>query len=276
MNPDIARSIREDIARARLLIRREELMQALRLLGTALTKHAMLKAFGPMRFELETAFGEAFADLNVQPAMQPLLTPPGCEAPVALKFVRGKAGALATLCSGLADRLDAEADRKLLEHQKERDARKQELIQKARAQFAEGDLPKGRAFIQKVIDEFGTDDARIPLQMAHLLWDTGMVLDAADILRGAIDVFPKDPKLYTLLVDCCVKGNEFAKAEETYGRMFRQFGTQPQLVLNLARLYVSWKRYPSAEEVLVPLLKAEPDLEEAHKLMAIVLKHKKP
>lgn len=275
MNPDIARAIREDIARARLLIRREELAQALRLLGGALARHAVLKAVGPMRFELETSFGEAFADLNVQPAMQPLLTPPGEDKPVSLKFVRGKAGPLAALCSGLADRLEAEADRKILEQHKERTARKQDLILKARGYFAEGDLPKGRAFIQKVLDEFGKEDSRLPLHMAQLLWDAGMVLDAAEILRVAIDDFPKDPKLYSLLVDCHVKASDFAKAEDIYGRMLRHFGMVPQLVCNLARLYIAWKRYQSAEDVLVPLLQENPDLEEAHKLLAMAQKRKR-
>ncbi len=272
MNPDIAREIRENIARARLLIRRGEFAPALRLLAAALELNAGLKSFGSMRYEIEVAFGEAFADLNVQPAMQPLLTPPGGDKPVSLKHIRGKDKALATLFANLVRRLEAEADKRTLEQMKEREARKRDLLARARAQFAEGELPKGRAFIQKIIEEFGDEDARLHIHTAELLRDVSMPLDAADILRDAIDKFPKDPKLYTLLIDSYERAKEYSKAEDIYARAFRQFGTHPHMAFRLARLYVNWKHYKDAERVLAQLLREDPDFEQARKLLELVRK----
>ena len=276
MNPDIAREIRENVARARLLIRKGELAQAMRHLASALEANAGLKAFGPMRYEIEVGFGEAFADLNVQASMQPLLTPPGSDKPISLKYVRGKDKTLAVLFSNLVQRLDAAADRQLVEQMKEREARKQDLIARAHAQFEEGELPKGRAFIQKVLEEFGDDDSKISIEMAELLRTANMPLDAAEILREAVDKFPKDPKIYTLLIDSYERATNYSKAEDIYARAFRQFGAHPRMVYRLSKLYVAMKRYKDAQKLLEPLARDNPDFEEAHKMLALVNKRLKP
>lgn len=261
------RTVREHIARSRTLLRRQEPVQALRMLASALEQYAGIKVMGPQRFEAEAAFGEALADCNHHPDLQPVLIPPSGDKPVQLKLVRGKEAALGALCNALAAKIEQAGRQQEQEAERERLERRKVLIGKAKGLLNGGDLPKARAFIRKLLDEYGANDPELHLSMAEGLRGAGMVMDAAELLETAISLFPKESVLYTAAIDNYAGAGKFDMAEAVFKRVLRQFGAHPKSFLTMAQLYAVAGRKEKAAELLYQILQSHPDFEEARGLM---------
>lgn len=261
--PDTAKSIRENAARAKVYLRRHELPVALTTLAAALQEYACAKAFGPTRFEIEAAFNDALSECNRIPEMQQVLIPPGGDKPVQLKFVRGKEAPLAGLLATLATRFAKDAALQSQEEERQRQNRRVELMEKTKSLLRQGDRPKGRAFANKLLDEYGKDDPGLYLSIADTMRAADLGLDAAELLENAITLFPKESTLYSALIDIYASAGMYEKAEEGYRRVLKQFGKHPKTLLNLARAYATWGRKAKAVALLYQITYDYPTFQEA-------------
>lgn len=265
-----AKTVRENIARARIYIQRQDLVAAMRTLSAAMSQYADIKAAGVARFEVEEAIRVALDECNRQSRLREVLTPAGGTAPAQLRYVRGKEGMLARVFAGLAVSLENTHRQLIREKEQQWLERRQRLAGKAQEFLESGELHKGLAFIRRVLAEYGNSDPDLHLSMAEYLRDADLDMDAAEVLSQAIELFPKAAVLYAASMKLYAAIGRLDKVEGIFRRGLRQFGTHPRNLLAMARIYAEAGQRAKAVSLLYRLLQEHPDCEEAKTLLGQV------
>jgi len=265
-----AKTIRENIARARIYLQRQDFAVAMRTLSVAMGQYAGMKAVGASRFEIEEAIRMALNDCNRQAKLREVLTPAGGSTPTQLRYVRGKEEMLARVFASLAISLEQAHRQQIREKEQQWLERRQRLSSKATEFLDGGELHKGLAFIRRVLEEYGNNDPDLHLTMAEYLRNADLVLDAAEILGQAIELFPKATALYAASIKWYAEIGKLDKAEIIFRRGIRQFGIHPRNLLAMARIYAEAGQRAKAVSLLYRLLQDHPDCEEAKTLLGQV------
>ena len=260
-------TVAHNLARAKSLLKRDETIRALESMIAGLDEYEPKKIMRKSQFEIEVLVQECVAELNRQPAVRKLfetLSPRAQRAavPYTPKQEERLRGMLAILLKGLNESIAA----------KERGAadvkakRKALLQQKGLEYLQAGDMPRGKAALKVLADEFGNEPGMIT-QVGAWLLENKLYLDAADILERAIERFPKDSKAYGFATQCYKVTRDFEKLEAVYLRAIRQFGKHPRTLLNLAKLYVEWNKKDQAFTTAQEAFNKDNSLTEAKEII---------
>lgn len=149
------------------------------------------------------------------------------------------------------------------EAERQRQNRRNELLEKTRSLLREGDRSRGKAFASKLLDEYGKEDPGLYLAIADTMRAADLGLDAAELIENAITLFPKESALYSALIDIYSTAGMYEKAEEGYRRVLKQFGKHPKTLLNMAKAYATWGRKAKAVALLYQVTYDYPDFQEA-------------
>lgn len=241
------KEIRENIARAKGYLRRDEIPRALEAMSNAVRDFADVTLFKQARFELTVQFDEFLLELNRHPQMQILLDPEGTGKPRKIAFQPGKEKILATVLEGLAKILLAAAEKAKQEAENNLHQRKAELIKTGKNHILGGDIARGRSFLKRAAAEFGKDPG-VLMEIGRTFHSLSQFTDAAEIFESAISAFPKEAEAYAEAIDAYTNALEFENAEKVYLKIFRQFGGHPNTYGRLAKLYLTWGKRLKAEE----------------------------
>lgn len=261
------KEIRENVARAKGYLRRDEIPRALDAMSSAIREFADVTLFKQARFELTVQFEEFLNELNRHPQMQALLDPERTGNPRKINFQSGKEKILATVLEGLSKILVSSAENAKLEAQNNLQQRKKELIETGKSRILSGDIARGRSFLKRAAAEFG-QEAGVLLEIGRILFELEQFQDAAELFESATESFPKEVEAYAEAVDAYTNALEFEKAEKIYLKIFRQFGGHPKTYGRLAKLYLKWGKRLKAEEFANRALQADAEQTEAQEVLA--------
>jgi tetratricopeptide (TPR) repeat protein len=259
-------SVSQNIARAKSQVKRDEPLRALDALITALELFEPEKIIGKARYEVEVNILECVTDLGRVPKVRDFLTRVTRSDKVGIAYAPGGEkkllSALTVLRKGLQE-ADAEKIRQAgekIEH------RKTMLLEKAKASLAGGETPRGKAVLRQLGDEFGHEPGVLAL-IGSMLLEAKLQYEAVEFLEQALELFPKESKVYADLVNSYTELKEYEKAEAVYLKAIKQFGQHPKTLLNLARLYLLWNKKDQAFEAAGRAAKLDPGNQEARELM---------
>jgi pentatricopeptide repeat protein len=254
--------VSQNIARAKSLIKRQELPRGLACLITALENFVPGDLVGHARYEVEVNVQQCVADINLNPKVRQLLSELARSSATHIHYTPGEEAALLSVLGLLRKALENMAQ---AEKQGTQDARKQhkaELLEAGQRLLAEGEGVKAKVELRRLADEFGREPG-ILAQAGTLLAQAKMPADAVEFLELAIEAFPKDGGTYGTLVDCYMGMKEYEKAEVVYVKALRQFGSHPRTLVNLAKVYKLMNKRQKAAEAAQKALSLDPGNAEA-------------
>ena len=261
------KAVRDNIARSRAYLTRGYLPRALEAMEKALHAYEGTLLIGQARFETEVHIHEFVNDLN--------------RNHVICKFFEGRkvlSGPYVSYAPGdeipLAERLES-IRHAMLEEERARAAeqaqkilmRKMELTGNGQARLDAGDLPRGRALLRRVADEWGHEPG-VLADIGQRFLRSRLFYEAAELFESALDRFPGEAQAYSGAVAAYMELREYPKAETVYLRALRQFGSHPRTMLNLAKLYMEWRKRDKAYEYANRAAQADPSLTEARELLS--------
>ncbi|WP_028587266.1 hypothetical protein [Desulfocurvus vexinensis] len=259
--------VKRNLARANGYLRRKEYRKAVQAATTAFAiKPDCAQLVGKHKHELEFLCIEFCDNFNSNPGVIAFMHGIKIRARPFLAYGPGCEERVRTKLDIIGERMDAkerEAEARRLAALQEKKATWLERGQRA---LDEGRYPRGKAWLRRVVDEFGHEPGVLADIAARLL-DKDLLPEAADILAQARAADPRDPAIYTMAIQAYQGLGEMAKAEAVYLAAIRQFGGHPQTYLNLARHYMTWRKRDKAYEFARKALDADPALTEAREIM---------
>lgn len=263
---EAAKHVRENIARIKSYLRRDETVRALETLVSTLELYAKLKVVGNIRFELEVGLDEALTETSRQQSLQAFLPRGPNRRPIGLRYVKGKEAVICLALTSFAERLKLAAEAEVQEQERKINEHRDQLLKSGQECLVRGDHARARVFFARCVDEYGQQEGLIA-NIATRFVDAQLYVEAADMYQRGVDLFPKDPSHYAALIDCHVKSQDFEKAEKAYELVSRQFGFHPKTLLNLAKFYVMWRKKDKAAEAAYRAVQMDPGLTEAQELL---------
>lgn len=261
-----AKKIREDIARARVALGRDELPRALGHLLDAVRALGAAQVFGREKAEVQAHLQDWLREFNRHPAVKSHYAAKGVHVTPYVKYKGGAEAALAGALAGLLDELE-NRDRQEAHRAEERRARhKEELLAGAQAALDAGELPKAKALLRRAGEEFGQEPGLLA-DCGQRLLRAGLFLDAGEMLERAVAQDPRDSRALAGAVQAYGAAREFPKVEALYLQALQTFGNHPRTLLHMARMYMEWRRFDDAYDCARKAREADPGLDEAQAIM---------
>ncbi len=265
------KAVRDNIARSRAYLARGYLTRALEAMETALRAYSGTTLIGQPRFETEVHIHEFVNDLNRNHTVRKFFEQRKVFSGPYVSYTPGEE-------LPLAERLES-IRHAMLEEERERAAeqaqkvlmRKMELTGNGQARLDAGDLPRGRALLRRVAEEWGHEPGVLS-DIGQRFLRARLFYEAAELFEAALDVFPGEAQAYSGAVAAYMDLREYQKAESVYLRALRQFGSHPRTMLNLAKLYMEWRKRDKAYEFANRAAQADPSLAEARELVARLMR----
>ena len=262
MRSALPKNIRENIARAKGYVSRNELSRALDTMSVALREMGSATLSRAARFEAEAHCTEILQDVRYHPVMRPLLDPQNTGELRAIPYQRGKEGTLAAVLEGLAKILTEAAARQEGEARQAEDQRRDGLIAIGVEALQGGDVGRGCSFLRRAVAEFGHQPG-LCMQVGRHMLDAQRYADAAQIFEVGLDKFPKESEAYSAAVNAYMLALEYAKAEAVFKKILRQFGGHASTYGRMAEMYLGWHKRMKAEEFAVRALQMDKEQAEA-------------
>ena len=258
-------AVSQNIARAKSLVKRQELPRALECLIAALEGFVPGSLIGKARFEVEVNIRQCVADLNLNPKIRKLLTELAQSSAAAISYTPGEEAALRTVLGVLHKALENMDQAEKQGAQQALKQRKAELLESAQSLLAGGEGVKAKVELRRLAESFGKEPG-ILTQAGTMLAQAQMPADAAEFLELAIEAFPKEGAVYGTLVDCYMGLKEYEKAEAVYLKAIKNLGSHPRTLVNLAKVYKLSNKRQKAVEAAHRALAMDPGNAEAKEI----------
>jgi Flp pilus assembly protein TadD len=259
-------AVSHNLSRARSLLKRDETVRALESMIAGIDAFHPTTMPGKLRFEVEVLISECVQELNRQPMVRSLFAKLARSPNASVPYQPGKEsklqGVLSLVLKALRENIaagerDAEA---------ERVKRKELLLHRGTEYLKAGDMPRGKAALRVLAEEYGKEKG-ILLQVSDLLLEYNLKFEAGEMLDQAIEEFPKDARAYGKAAQCWITLREFEKAENVYLGAVKNFGKHPRTMLNMAKLYMMWNKKEKAFGVALEAYNKDKSLVEAKEIV---------
>lgn len=264
---EIVKNLKEDCARVKSYLRRDEILRAVDRTATMLETYSQTKVVGSTRFEVEVSLDDVLAEISRHSSVRALL--PVCPngKPLVLKIVRGKERLVSTVLTRMAQAMRAETEERAQEEQRKLEEHRQGLLRSGQECLDRGEMARARVFLHRCLEEFGRKEPDLYADVAERFRAAGLPLEAAVAYEKGIEAFPKDPTRYAAAIKIYTSMREFEKAEHLYDCVLRQFGVHPRTMLNLAKLYLEWHKKDKAADAAYRALSLDASMNEAKELL---------
>lgn len=243
----IPQAVSENIARAKSLLKRDEPLRALDALIAGLEAYHPAALMRKARFEAEVMIQECITELNRQPQVRALIETLSGSSKAGIVYTPGQEDKVKVLLPIIRKGLLEIQNAREKALREEREKRKSALLEKGTAYMKSGDLPRGKATLRVLGDEFGEDEG-VLVHLGAMMLEAKLYFDAAEFLEQAMEFFPRDSRAYGLAASCYITIREFEKAETVYLKAIKQFGKHTKTLTNLANLYLEWNKKDKAFE----------------------------
>lgn len=263
--PPSAKTIREDLARAKAAYAKNDDLRVLQLLLSALRAFVTVRPAGPDRTMAEGLFRECFANLSKLPRVKTHLPPHG------LGYVKGQEKQLYAQLVPLARTVQEEINRESLEAMRERKLRIDQAVIKGTKLLGEGNLLEAQRNFRAAVDEYVDEKGLFPLIASRLI-DAGHGKASLEYVKRAIEEAPDNPRAYDFLYTVGDKADEWPAVERVLADAAKQHGQAPLLLQCRAKIEAKLGRYAEAAQSASQALAANPNLDEARAILALAQK----
>lgn len=263
---DNARTLKLEIYRAKNYLGRYEIVKSIDVLLKVLATKSEKPVIGTDKYDIDMLLGDYCSDFNKNPRVAEFLLTVDYGKP---QYVSHKSGHEALLINKLA------AYRYKVKEREEalRQQARQERLAKCEALISQGielleakEFPKGRVALKKAAEQFAREPG-VLIQVGTAMLQGESAKDASEILRKALEMFPKEQRAYRLLIEAYDAMGKPAEAEGVYLAALKQFGPHPTTYLNMSKFYQKQRKREEALDYARRAYDLDPTLEEAKYIM---------
>ncbi len=254
-----AKTIREDIARARAYAGKNNYLKTLAALARAIHALNGSQVFGREKFEVQALLEEAFKDLNGMQMIQKLF-------PKGITYTRGKEKAAFVTLKRLHDKLEEAMEKSKLARQRKRLAVLDENLIKAQELIKKGEQLEGRKIFRKA-SEYYTDIDGLDSDIGNRLLIGGLPAEAVEYFKKALDKYASDQRAHNGIITAYEALGEMEKAAEAIKDAMRRLGGSETLMLKLAKVSVERRDWSEAYNNAKAVLERNPLNADAEKIV---------
>lgn len=254
-----AKTIREDIARARAYASKNNYLKTLAALARALHGLTGSQVFGREKFEVQALLEEAIKDLNGMKMIQKLF-------PSGLKYVRGKEKQFLITLQRLYDKLKEAMEKSKVARQRKRLNVLDDNLIKAQELLKKGEHLEARKIFRKA-SEYYTDIEGLNSDIGSRLLLGGLPSEAVEYFKKALEQYASDQRAHSGLISCFEAMGELDKAAEAVKDAMRRLGGTESLMLKLAKISLSRRDWGEAHRQASAALERNPLNTEAEKIV---------
>lgn len=267
MTSSAPKPVRENIARAKAYLRRDDLPRSMAAMAAALRELKGTRLIGQARFETEVNVQEYVTELNRHQCIRSFFESQGVLTTPFVSYAKGHEDDLAERLESIGIGLEKDEATRAAKDVAKVAQRKETLLRSGQEKLDAGDAPRGRSFLKRAADEFG-HEAGVLTDIGQRLQRAGLLFEAAEMFENAIAAFPKDGHAHAGAVAAYMGLQEYPKAEVAYIRALKQFGNHPKTLINMARMYLAWHKRDDAWTHIQRALQLAPQDAEAIALLA--------
>ncbi|WP_147822518.1 hypothetical protein [Salidesulfovibrio onnuriiensis] len=254
-----AKTIREDIARARAYAAKNNYLKTLAALARALQALNGSQVFGREKFEVQALLEEAFRDLNGMQMIQKLF-------PKGINYARGKEKTAYITLKRLHEKLEEAMEKSKLARQRKRLSVLDDNLIKAQELIKKGDALEGRKIFRKA-SEYYTDIDGLDSDIGNRLLMGGLPGEAVEYFKKALDKYASDQRAHNGLIMAFEAMGEMEKAAEAIKDAMRRLGGTESLMFKLAKISLERRDWTEAYNNAKSVLERNPLNTEAAKIV---------
>ena len=266
--PPTAKSLREDLARAKAAYAKGDDLRTVQLVAAALRAFLAIKPAGPDRTAIESLLRESFAYLGKMPRVLQYL-------PKGIPYAKGQEPRYAAALTQLAKKIEDDLNQESLTAMRERKLRLDHAVIKGTKLLAEGNLPEAQRHFRAAVDDFVDETGLFPLIASRLI-DAGHFKPALEYLRRAIEVAPDNSRAYDFLIGAVGKAEAWDQAERLLADLQNKVGPQPLFLQCQAMVWARLGKWPEAYASAKQALTLDPHLDEAKRVRNVAAKQLDP
>lgn len=254
-----AKTIKEDMARAKSFVQRDEALKALRFLCKALEGLVQSQIFGREKFEISILISETLQDLMNMSTFKRLF-------PSGIPYDKGQEKALYNTLRKLHDRLEEAIEKARVERLRKKFEDLDNTLINAQEALKRNEPLEARKLFRKVAEEY-PDQPGLLSDIGSRLVLAGLLQESLEYLKRASEVDPSDGRAISFLIMAFEGLAELDKAEEVVREALRRAGPNEGLQLKLAKLCIQKRNWNEAYSLAQSVLAANPKSIEAHKIV---------
>jgi tetratricopeptide (TPR) repeat protein len=263
--PPSAKTIREDLARAKAAYAKNDDLRTLQLLLSALRAFVTVRPTGPDRITIEGLLRESLANLVKLERVKPLL-------PHGLPYVKGQEKQLYAALVPVTRAVEEAINREDLESKRERKLRIDHAIIKGTRLLSEGNLLEAQRNFRAAVEDYVDEKGLFPLIASRLI-DAGHFKASLEYTRRAIEESPDNPRAYDFLLTAAGKADVWPDAKRILADARPKIGDLPLLYQALALVEARLGDWNAADAAAARALEGDARLEDARKVRTLAQKH---
>ncbi|WP_028588576.1 hypothetical protein [Desulfocurvus vexinensis] len=261
-----AKKIRENLARAKAALHKGELTRSIACAIEAARDLDGAQIFGREKFEVEVHLQEYLKEFNRHPDVKSHFSAKNVHVTPYVKYKRGGEAELTRALGGLLDELEHKGRTQEQHADAQRARRKEDMLAGAQASLDARELPKAKALLRRVAEEFGREPG-VLADCGQRLLQAELFYEAGEYLEQAVALDPRDSRALAGAVQAYTGAREFPKVEALYKQALQTFGMHPRTLLHMARMYLDWRKNDEAYDCARKAFELDPALDEAQAIM---------
>ncbi len=260
-----AKPIKEYLARARASLNRNSIARGVSAKILALEIIQRSRLVGPERFTVLALTNDVLKQIKSHPMIKKYLEEEYLVSPLTA-YAQGKEDDLLVILRPMAEYFKDDESAEEEPEQKKQALPLEKYLEEGEKFLKQGNAGRARMCLRKAVEHYG-ETSEVPINVAQMLIKAGYHNDAAEILQQAMEKFPKENQLFSLILQAYTDGGQFAEAEKVYKSVIKKFGGHPKTYFGFAKLYMDWRKPEMAYDYLREALKLDPGFKEAKALL---------
>ncbi len=258
--PPSAKSIREDLARAKAAYAKNEDLRAVQLVVAALRGFVSVKLPGTDRMTIESQLREALANLS---KLERVLR----YAPNGIPYAKGNEHKLHASLGALAQKIEADINRESLDAMRERKLRIDHAIIKGGKFLADGNLLEAQRNFRAAVADYVDEKGLFPL-IASKLIEAGHFKASLEYVKRAVEEAPDNARAHDFLLTVAAKTEDWPLAERILLEAGQKGLGHPLLDQTLAQVEARLGNWAEAQNAARRAVAADARLGDAARVLA--------
>ena len=260
------KSIRENLARAKSYLNRDDCERALETGIAAVSEYAAIKVVGEAKFKMEVAFIEYANDLSRHQLIREFFHANRITREPFVQYARGEEKKLIERLEAILQGLRHAATEKAEAEAGASKLKRDKLYNTGLELMTKGELPRGKAYLRRYVDDYGGEQG-VYTDIGNIYLRHKLYPEAAELFDLAMEEFPNDPRGYTGAVAAYTEIGSPEKVEAVYLAVLHKFGPHPKTLLNISKFYLGLRQREKAYDYARQAYAKDPNLLEAKDIM---------
>jgi len=254
-----AKTIQEDLARAKTHYQRNDALRSLMSLGSALRGLLECKVAGPDKARIDTMLRESYQNANKFDKVREF-------APKGLAYVKGEEKTMLGALLPLVKQIDEALKRESLEAMRARKLLIDQMLIKGNKLLAEKNVNEAMRCYREAANEFKNETGLFPMVATKLI-EAACFKQAIEFARRAVFESPANPRAYDLLQTGLLKTGDWDAADKFFAEGQKLVGENPYFFQLQAVVKAKRGDLPGAATAAEKALSLDPSLDQAAKIL---------